>query len=195
MQFTADRKLVFHKLKGNLKVVGFGDAAHKNLDGQKSQGGHLTSAMDSMGVSCLVSWSSKRSRRHQRSTFGAELVQQELMVDKLVVVKRLLQAAMGVDCPVHMRTDCLSLVKNVHSHRAMVTEEMLMEPVVGLRDELVHGDVQSFEFCPSRLNVADGMSKPEQALRVPILKLMRGTTRLWTFDPLVSGAWRQPPEC
>ena len=58
---------------------------------------------------------------------------------------------------------------------------------------LVHGELDSFEYVPSRLNPSDGMTKPDPNLRIPVLRLMEGRSVIWIHDPLITGDWRPKP--
>ena len=59
-----------------------------------------------------------------------------------------------------------------------------------LHEMLVTGDVASLEHVPSRLNPADGTTKPDHTLRIPILRLLSGVDVLWKHDPMVTGLFR-----
>ena len=58
--------------------------------------------------------------------------------------------------------------------------------VNALHEMLVEADIESLEYIPSRLNPADGTTKPDPNLSVPVLRLMSGKDVLWRDDPLES---------
>ena len=62
-----------------------------------------------------------------------------------------------------------------------------------LHEMLVEGDIDSVEYVPSRLNPADGTTKPDHTLRMPTLRLLSGEDILWRHDPIVTGLIRPRP--
>ena len=170
-------------------MLAFSDAAFRNMPGEKSQGGHLIYLRDDAGAVNLIDWSSARLVRRVRCTFTAELSQVMTMSDDTLFLKQLLQFAHGVDISANVRSDCLSLVRNAHSY----SRSSIVPDVNALHEMLVEADIESLEYVPSRLNPADGMTKPDPNLRVPVLRLMSGKDVLRRHYPLVTGLFRPRP--
>ena len=195
LQHTSNVPLILRRLDpASMCLVGHGDSAYRNMPRYKTQGGHLLYLRDNSGMVSLIGWSSKRLPRDYRSTFGCELKQQVLMSDDLRYCKFLLADLMShISVQIHMRTDCESLVNNVHSYRQTVSQKTMIPDLNALHELLVLGDISSFEYTPSRLNPSDGMTKPEADLRIPILRLMSGASITWVNDPLITQHWRPQP--
>ena len=174
-------------------MLAFSDAAFRNMPGEKSQGGHLIYLRDDAGAVNLIDWSSARLVRRVRCTFTAELSQVMTMSDDTLFLKQLLQFAHGVDISANVRSDCLSLVRNAHSYSRSVRQKSIVPDLNALHEMLVEADIESLEYVPSRLNPADGMTKPDPNLRVPVLRLLSGKDVLWRHDPLVTGLFRPRP--
>ena len=94
---------------------------------------------------------------------------------------------------VHMRTDCLSLVKMVHSLRSTPMEHRLSAEVDAIREALVEEEIQSFEPIPGHLNASDGLTKMDRKLKLPLILAMRGVLQLPGDDPLRTGRFRRKP--
>ena len=108
-------------------------------------------------------------------------------------LKQLLKFAHGVDLSANVRSDCLSLVRNAHSHSRTVRQKSMVPDLNALHEMLVEGDIDSLEYVPSRLNPADGMTKPDHTLRTPVLRLLSGKEVLWRHDPMITGLFRPRP--
>jgi hypothetical protein len=191
---TAD---AVHKLTkmdmASAAVMAFSDAAFRNMPGEKSQGGHLVYLRDDNGAVNLLDWSSARLVRRVRCTFTAELSQVMTMSDDTLFLKQLLKFAHGVDLSANVRSDCLSLVRNAHSYSRTVHQKSMVPDLNALHEMLVEGDTDSLEYVPSRLNPADGMTKPDHTLRMPVLRLLSGKEVLWRHDPVITGLFRPRP--
>ena len=174
-------------------MMAFSDAAFRNMPGERSQGGHLACLRDDHGVVNLIDWSSARLVRKVRCTFTAELSQVMTMADDTLFLRELLRFSYGVDLAANVRCDCLSLVRNTHSYSRSVRQKSVMPDLNALHEMLVTGDVASLEHVPSRLNPADGTTKPDHTLRIPILRLLSGVDVLWKHDPMVTGLFRPKP--
>ena len=194
VHLTAD---AVHKLTrmdmASAAVMAFSDAAFRNMPGEKSQGGHLVYLRDDNGAVNLLDWSSARLVRRVRGTFTAELSQVMTMSDDAIFLKQLLKFAHGVDLSANVRSDCLSLVRNAHSYSRTVRQKSMVPDLNALHEMLVEGDIASLEYVPSRLNPADGMTKPDHTLRIPVLRLLSGKEVLWRHDPMITGLFRPRP--
>ena len=93
----------------------------------------------------------------------------------------------------NVRTDCQSLVNNVHSYRQTVSQKTMIPDLNALHELLVLGDVSSLEYTPSRLNTSDGMTKPEGDRRIPSLRIISGQSMTWGNDSLITQQWRPRP--
>ena len=174
-------------------MMAFSDAAFRNMPGERSQGRHLVHLRDDHGVVNLLDWSSARLVRKVRCTFTAELSQVMTMADDTLFLRELLRFSYGVGLAANVRCDCLSLVRNTHSHSRSVRQKSVTPDLNALHEMLVTGDVASLEHVPSRLNPADGTTKPDHTLRIPILRLLSGVDVLWKHDPMVTGLFRPKP--
>ena len=141
----------------------------------------------------LIDWSSARLVRRVRCTFTAELSQVMTMSDDTLFLNNLLKFTHGVDVSANVRSDCLSLVRNAHSYSRTVRQKSIVPDLNALHEMLVEADIESLEHVPSRLNPADGTTKPDHNLRIPVLRLLSGKDILWRHDPLVTGLFRPRP--
>ena len=191
---TAD---AVHKLSkmdmGSVVMMAFSDAAFRNMPAEKSQGGHVMYLRDDANVVNLITWSSARLVRRVRCTFTAELSQVMTMADDSMFLRELLRFSHRVDLSANIRSDCLSLVRNAHSYSRSVRQKSVIPDLNALHEMLVEGDIDSVEYVPSRLNPADGTTKPDHTLRIPILRLLSGKDILWRHDPIVTGLIRPRP--
>ena len=146
-------------------------------------------------------WFTIRPRQHDTenavvegggSRSGSESISRPLADDTLLL-RELLRFSHGVDVPANVRSDCLSLVRNAHSCSRSVRQKSVTPDLNALHEMLVAGDIASIEFVPSRLNPADGTTKPDHTLRIPILRLLAGKDVLWRHDPLITGLIRPRP--
>ena len=81
----------------------------------------------------MLAWSSARLVRRVRCTFTAELSQVMAMSDDTTFLKQLLKFAHGVDLSANVRSDCLSLVRNAHSHSRTVRQKSIVPDLNALQ--------------------------------------------------------------
>ena len=115
------------------------------------------------------------------------------MSDDTLFLNNLLKFTHGVDVSANVRSDCLSLVRNAHSYSRTVRQKSIVPDLNALHEMLVEADIESLEHVPSRLNPADGTTKPDHNLRILVLRLLSGKDILWRHDPLVTGLFRPRP--
>ena len=143
-------------------------------------GGALTlfvhpSPRDMAAEGCaLIAWSCSRLKRVVKSTFSGELMQQVDAFDRATWMRMLYQELTAKPAELHMRTDCNSVVENTQSLRVQVTEKRLTTDVWMLRQALVRGEITSLAWVDTSLMLADGLAKPSETLRTPIVKAMKG---------------------
>ena len=148
----------------------------------------------SKGTVAMVSHFSGRIKRVNRSTFAAELYNQVSTLDLGEYCRKLFEWMWGRDAiGLHMRTDCESVMKHVHSARQHPLERRLNAEVDSIREALFDERLKSFEHVPSRLNVADALTRVDKGPKAMLLLAMRGRLMLDVHDPLVTGKWRPKP--
>ena len=144
-----------------------------------SRGGHLImigerDAEGKLVKVSLLGWSSGRLRRVVVSTFAGELLQQTAAFDQARWTTLLLKELIGKELPLRMRTDCKSLVDNLHSLRQRVTEWRLMSEMWALREAIEAKEIESLDHVPTTRMIADGLTKPDPKLRNMICRAMEG---------------------
>ena len=100
-------------------------------------------------ISCMVAAFSRRIKRVCRSTFAAELMNQANAYDLAMFTSAIFDEVFGYRCDVHMRTDCMSLVKMVHSLRSHPMEHRLNAEVDAIREGIIEEEIQTFEAIPN----------------------------------------------
>ena len=84
-------------------------------------------------------------------------------------------------------------MKHVHSARQHPLERRLNAEVDSIREALFDGRLKSFEHVPSRLNIADALTRVDKGPKAMLLLAMRGRLVLDIHDSLVTGKWRPKP--
>ena len=93
------------------------------------------------------------------------------------------------------RTTCALWASFLRCSGLGFTLALVAPDLNALHEMLVEADIESLEHVPSRLNPADGTTKPDHDLRIPVLRLLSGKDILWRHDPMVTGLFRPRPSC
>jgi hypothetical protein len=107
----------------------------------------------------LLGWSTARIKRVVSSTFSGELLQQATAFDRARWTALLIKEMTGADVPLHMRTDCKSLIQNLDSLRLQAKEKRLTTEMWALREAFDLDEIATYEHVPTTYMIADGMTK------------------------------------
>ena len=139
----ADSIVHFPRLETNtIQVTTYSDASFNNLPNGGSQGGHLVFAIDGIGNSCPISWSSTKIKRVVRSSLAAETLSLADSISTGTYVTELLKGILpkAVERPIKAITDSKSIYDNVStSHR--VTDKGLAIDMNLIREQIDGGSV------------------------------------------------------
>ena len=157
--------LKFQQLGANglMQIVVFSDAALGNVGDGGSQGGYLLLLAGTDGKFSPLWWNSKRIRRVVRSTLAAETLSMSEAVDMAIFVATLFSEltcgeAKAQNIPIQCVTDCKSLVDAIKSQK-FVSEKRLRIEISGLKELLESGQIRKFEWCDTKRQLADCLTK------------------------------------
>ena len=166
------------------KIIAYGDASFANLHDRGSQGGYIIFLTDSDGKYCVLTWQSKRIKRVVRSTLAAECLAIGSAADAAIHLQSTLRELFPrLAAPIHIFSDNDSLVKSVHSSTSVEDKRLQIEVAV-LRDMIKQQDVQEIRWIPTKLNLADSLTKAG-ANTAYLMSVLKGNAK---FD-LESGAF------
>jgi hypothetical protein len=166
LKHTADQGITYHKSTGTLGLWCYADAANQDMGRGGSRGGMLLMVgsvkegqhgQEVQGS--LLGWSTARIKRVVSSTFSGELLQQAAAFDRARWTALLIQEMTGRDVPLHMRTDCKSLIQNLDSLRLQAKEKRLTTEMWALREAFDMDEIATYEHVPTSFMIADGMTK------------------------------------
>jgi hypothetical protein len=142
------------------------------------------SEVDGKTICNMISFSSKKLKRVVKSTLAGETIAMVDGLDEAVCLAYLHDELSGRlsqysrHTPVHLirnknpnnkvlpiqaHTDCKSLVDHILCPKPKVQEQRLMVDLAAIRDDIASGVISSVRWCPTKLNPADGMTKPDKS--------------------------------
>ena len=148
------------------------DAAFKNLQNGKSQGGLIIFLQDSYGNRCPIFWRSKKLERVVKSSLAAEtqaLVEGAQYADYLASILK--ELIINIDVKVKCYTDSKSLVDSLSSLKQM--EPCMKQDTLVVRDMLERGVIEPVTWVPSKDQLADVLTKRGVCTRRLIKTLSR----------------------
>jgi hypothetical protein len=191
LKSTKGVPLEMKRIKGGIKspqILCFSDAALNNLQRGGSQGGSMIFITEKTEIgkdrkamwlnASLISWKSSRIKRVVTCTMSSELLQQSSTFDSGMWLKNLCSEIFGCDVGLHLRTDCLSIIANINSMRTQIKEKRLLNEVFILKEAWERNEISSYEHVPTKLMIADGLTKPDMTLKELITKAMRNKIRI-----------------
>ena len=146
------------------KMNVFCDASWGNLpDGISSAQGHIIFLTGEEQKCCPLSWTSNKIRRKVSSTLAAEALSMHDALDEAVYLGSLISE---IYCnsytenklPIIVYTDNKSLHQNIHSTK-QVHEKRLRINIAEIQRMLASGEVQTIDWVPSKLQLADCLTK------------------------------------
>ena len=157
------------------RIIGFCDASFANLPDRGSQGAFIIFLCDDNGLTCVISWQSRRVRRTVNSTLAAECLAAVEAAEACIYLRHILQEIMGItqlsatDFPISILCDNRSLVDAVHSSTS-VQNKWLQIDISVLRDMIQTVEIEEFRWVPTKLQIANALTKagtsPDYLLRV-----------------------------
>ena len=189
--------LRYKRLRGQLRVIAYSDAAFQNLPDAGSQGGFLVSISEFPQVetvshvsSALIAWKSSKIKRVARSTFASETLQcsttfdhaarlrdlfDEIFFGRVQPILRMNSKASNIQkSELDIFTDSQDVIDHLRSLRNTCTERRLEKEVHLLRSAIETEEVTSWQHIPSELMMADGMTKDYHPLKRNIVLAMGG---------------------
>ena len=142
----------------------FCDASWGNLpDGVSSAQGHVIFLCGETERSCALTWTSNKIKRKVSSTLAAETLAMQDALDEAVYLGSLITEVysnkLGENkIPIRVHTDNKSLHQSVHSTK-QVHEKRLRINIAEIQRMLSTGDVQAIEWLPSKLQLANCLTK------------------------------------
>ena len=146
------------------KMDVFCDASWGNLpDGVSSAQGHVIFLTGENHKSCPLAWTSNKIKRKVSSTLAAETLAMEAALDEAVYLGTLLteiycNSKVKNNIPITVYTDNKSLHENIHSTK-QVHEKRLRINIAEIQRMLASGEVRMVEWIPSKLQLADCLTK------------------------------------
>ena len=166
-------EIKFPKLVGNIKIMGFCDAALNNMDdGVSSGGGYVVFLVDEQLRSAPIMWTSMKIKRVVRSSLAAEALIAVDCADAMIFIKQLVEEIM--DAKTEQRgltivTDSNNLMEALASPHA-VQEKRLRVDIAALKQDVLEGKI-IIRHVPGIRQVADILTKktasPELIRKVP----------------------------
>ena len=150
------------------RILSYTDASYNNMDEKiKSTEGRVILAenVESRKV-CILSWKTKKIPRVCRSVKNAETRSLDDGLDDAIhlarVVKEIYSGKIDLknpkQIPVVARTDSKSLWESLHNTR-QCEEKLLRSTIAGIKELMMHGNVQSIDWVPTDQQLADCMTK------------------------------------
>ena len=141
----------------------YGDGAHKSLpDKVSSCGGQVIVITNKVkGLSCVVSWRSRKLRRVVSSSTAAEALAVNDALDEAVYVKEVLKELFGgaaVDIPIELYTDSRNLYRSVKG-TSMLDNPRLRGDVAKLKESVKNGEVSKLIKIDGQEMIADCLTK------------------------------------
>ncbi len=142
------------------KIIVWTDASHANLcDSTASCGGYIIFIVGVNGLSCPITWRSRKLRRVVKSTIAAEGYSLSEGLDDGVYLKKVVSEITGFDSiPVIGYTDHEGLYKNVRSTK-LVEDKLLRLEVAAIKESLEKEDVSEIRLCSTHDQLADCLTK------------------------------------
>ena len=162
------KSITFNALDEEVVLVSFGDAALKNAEKGRTQGGTVIALANKRQLNkeicnvVLLAWTSGRIKRVVLNTYGGELLQQVATFDHASWVAQLYQE---VRCDLesidlHQFCDGLSVVENITlSLRQQVREKRLTADLWMLREAIADGTLTALRHVPTEFMIADALTK------------------------------------
>lgn len=146
------------------KIQVFCDASWGNLpDGVSSAQGHVIFLSGETGRSSPLRWTSNKIKRKVSSTLAAETLAMQDALDEAVYLGSLITEVysnkLGANkIPITVYTDNKSLHQSVHSTK-QVHEKRLRINIAEIQRMMVEGDLQAIEWLPSKMQLANCLTK------------------------------------
>lgn len=163
---SAQSGVTFRKLGliENLKIVVYCDASWGNLpDGHSSAGGYLILLVGVDYRCCPLDWSATKIKRVVHSTLAAEALAMLESMDNAIYLANLINEMYKNEyndnkIPIEVYTDNQSLKDNLQSTK-QVSEKRLRINIAEIREQIESKSISKIEWIPSRLQMADGLTK------------------------------------
>ena len=151
----------YPKLKGELVIVGFCDAALNNMDDRVSSGGgYIIFLVDEEIKSALVMWSSTKIKRIVRSSLAAEALIAVECADAMMYIKSVMREVTNKDDAepkMVIVTDSNNLIEALGSPYP-VQEKRLRVDIAALKQDVQEGAIQ-VKHCSGSRQVVDILTK------------------------------------
>ena len=148
----------YPKLRNELVIVGFCDAALHNMDDRVSSGGGYIIFLADKGLrSAPVSWTSTKIKRVVRSSLAAEALIAVECADAMYYIKAMIGEILKSEVRMVLVTDSNNLVESLKSPHP-VQEKRLRVDMAALRKDVTDG-VLEIKHCVGSKQVADILTK------------------------------------
>ena len=148
----------YPKLRNELIIVGFCDAALHNMDDRVSSGGGYIIFLADKGLrSAPVSWTSTKIKRVVRSSLAAEALIAVECADAMYYIKAMIGEILKSEVRMVLVTDSNNLVESLKSPHP-VQEKRLRVDMAALRKDVTDG-VFEIKHCVGSKQVADILTK------------------------------------
>ena len=156
---NAEVVIKYPKLKGELSIVGFCDAALHNMDDKVSSGGgYVIFLADADLRSAPISWTSTKIKRVVRSSLAAEALIAVDCADAMYYVRAMVEEILNIkNMKMRIITDSNNLVESLESPHP-VQEKRLRVDMAALKKDVVDG-VLEVRHCIGCRQVADVLTK------------------------------------
>lgn len=148
----------YPKLKNELVIVGFCDAALHNMDDKVSSGGgYIIFIADKELRSAPVSWTSTKIKRVVRSSLAAEALIAVECADAMYYIKAMIREILTLEVKMVLITDSNNLVESLKSPHP-VQEKRLRVDMAALKKDVTEGVIE-IKHCIGSKQVADVLTK------------------------------------
>ena len=148
----------YPKLKNELVIVGFCDAALHNMDDKVSSGGgYIIFIADKELRSAPVSWTSTKIKRVVRSSLAAEALIAVECADAMYYIKAMIREILTMEVKMVLITDSNNLVESLKSPHP-VQEKRLRVDMAALKKDVTEGVIE-IKHCIGSKQVADVLTK------------------------------------
>ena len=148
----------YPKLRNELIIVGFCDAALHNMDDRVSSGGGYIIFLADKGLrSAPVSWTSTKIKRVVRSSLAAEALIAVECADAMYYIKAMIGEILKSEVRMVLVTDSNNLVESLKSPHP-VQEKRLRVDMAALRKDVNDGVIE-IKHCVGSKQVADILTK------------------------------------
>jgi hypothetical protein len=141
-----------------LCIVVYTDSSFANNDDLSTQIRHIAVLADGSESCCVLSYSSRKSRRVVRSSLAGETLAMSEGFDTAFILRHDLQEMTGLDIQLLIMTDSKSLF-DIITRRQHTTEKRLMVDIAAIREGFSRREIANVGLIKSEDNPADGLTK------------------------------------